>query len=630
MLIGENAAPPQEGADERIRRLEGELARADRIIRALIERVETVTDFRATDSDGTNYRDKGFAVFETAVAWDVRVRARTADQFRALNDLAGALAQKSALLQATLDTIHAGVCVYDAERRLTAWNASFLSIARLGGQGVEAVATHDALVAACLGARAARAASPLSWLSPDAPAEVALWAPEPGTTIEVRRALMPDGGMAMSFDDVSYRVRAAAALQELNESLELRVHERTADLEAVNAQLQREVGERVAAEAALLDAKLLAEQLNIDKTRFLAAVSHDLVQPLNAARLFVTALGNHDIPSLSRPLVRQAGSALDSVEEILEALLEISQLDAGAIRPALEDVDLDQLLQSMMTEFAPFASQRGLTLAMESAGCWARSDHRLLRRILQNLISNALRYTERGEVRIKATRQREQIFVEVSDTGPGIARKDRDLIFKEFSRLSGSKQAGGGVGLGLAIVDRAARMLQHPLTLRSRLGVGSTFRLTLPAGRARTESDLAKADPFTAPLRGRQILVIDNEETSLTGLTALLTTWGCAVEAVRDGREASAAVEQRGVRPDVVIADYHLDDGVTGDAVLARLSAILKQPLRSIIVTADREPVLRKRLTEQGFHVLDKPVKPVRLRAVMQYLVTIAEGAAAP
>ena len=742
------------------------LSRADRIIEALIERVECATDFRGTDSDGTNYRNNAFSIFETAVAWDSRVRARTADQRRAMTDLAIALAElevakeatehaqrrlrdaiesinegfaifdaddrlvlcnrtyfsfwptiadrivpgllyadlvrmigeagtslqttvapkrwvsermqqrkrtatahvhaladgrwvqidelrtteggivvvctditrvkvadaherarelaeKSALLQATLDTIHAGVCVYDCERRLTAWNQSFLSIIGAGDEGVSSVATHERLLTTCLGNAFAQVESPLSWLSDDTPTEASLWLQNSGRTIEVRRAVMPDGGLAMSFDDVTYRVQAAASLQAMNEVLEQRVQERTADLEAVNEQLQTEVKDRIAAEAALLEAKLVAEQSNVDKTRFLAAVSHDLIQPLNAARLFVSALTNHQIPEASRPLVRQAGSALDSAEEILEALLEISQLDAGAILPSIEDLDLEGLLQSLLTEFGPFAAQRGLKLEIVSDPCWVRSDARLLRRILQNLISNALRYTERGSVRVVARRERSRIWVEVQDTGPGIARKHRSVIFKEFTRLNVQQQASG-VGLGLAIVDRAARMLHHRLTLRSRLGVGSTFCLALPVGQPRPANNVPNNDDLENQLAGCRVLAIDNEVGSLNALTALLSEWGCIVDAARNEVEAIAAFKAADCSHDVVIADYHLDDGHLGDDLIAKLQGLSGKELGAIVVTADRDEGVRRRISNKGFHILNKPVKALRLRMLMQYMLANA------
>jgi signal transduction histidine kinase len=529
------------------------------------------------------------------------------------------LAEKSALLQATLDTIQVGVCVYDRERNLTAWNGPFLSIIGIANTGVASVSTHDGLLLVCLGTDAdAGTSSALSWLTADAPVTVSSWSPDARRTIEVRRALMPDGGMTVTFDDITYRVQAAASLQEMNEKLELRVQERTADLDALNKQLQSEVRERIAAEAALLDAKLIAERLNVDKTRFLAAVSHDLLQPLNAARLFVTALSNHPLAPSSAELVRQTGSALDSVEDILEALLEISQLDAGAIQPVVTSLDLDALLQSLITEFAPFASQRGLTLVMPPCGFWVRTDARLLRRILQNLISNALRYTEAGGVRVVVRSRAQKILVEVHDTGPGIAREHRRLIFKEFSRLAGARRVNGA-GLGLAIVERAARMLQHELTLRSRLGKGSVFSITLPVGAPEVRGP-AGADDVDGQLSGCKVLAIDNDPGSLSALAALLREWGCIVETAEDEAGARAALGRLGNSPDLIVADYHLHDGNLGDELLARLFTHAGRTFEAVIVTADRDENLRRRLLEKGLRLLTKPVKPGKLRTLIHYL----------
>jgi two-component system, sensor histidine kinase len=530
------------------------------------------------------------------------------------------LAEKSALLQATLDTIQVGVCVYDRERNLTAWNGPFLSIIGIANDGVASVSTHDGLLRVCLGVGANADTSPLSWLTGDAPVTVSSWSPDTRRTIEVRRALMPDGGMTVTFDDITYRVQAAASLQEMNEKLELRVQERTADLDALNKQLQSEVGERIAAEAALLDAKLVAERLNVDKTRFLAAVSHDLLQPLNAARLFVTALSNHPVAPASAVLIKQAGSALDSVEDILEALLEISQLDAGAIQPVIAALDLDALLQSLITEFAPFANQRGLTLVSPPSGFWVRTDARLLRRILQNLISNALRYTESGGVRVAVRSRKQRIVVEVHDTGPGIARQYRHLIFKEFSRLAGARRVNGA-GLGLAIVERAARMLKHELTLKSRVGEGSVFSIALPVSAPEIRGQLG-ADDVDGQLTGCKVLAIDNDASSLSAMAALLTEWGCIVETAEDESGAHAALRRLQNAPDLIVADYHLHDGNLGDELLARLFAHAGRPFESVIVTADRDENLRRRLMEKGFRLLTKPVKPGKLRTLIHYLRT--------
>lgn len=465
-----------------------ELECAHRIIDALVERVESVTDFRASDTDGTNYRNVAFSVFETAVAWDLRVRARTADQFRALNELSNVLA-------------------------------------------------------------------------------------------------------------------------ELNAA--------KADLESANIHLQRENRERLAAEQALLEAKLLAERLNIEKTKILAAASHDLIQPLNAARLFVSALGHHALPAASLDLVGHASSALDSVEEILEALLEISRLDSGAINPSIVPIDLDALLHNLSAEFAPFAEQKKLGLQIETSGLWARSDARLLRRVLQNLISNALRYTDEGEVCIAAVRRGRQIIVTVADTGRGIPSKHRQMIFREFTRLDERRDATG-VGLGLAIVDRAVRMLGHRLTLESRVGTGSRFRLWLPAEAARSQPDSLPPPDVQDSLQGARILVVENETSSREALATLLSGWGCIVAAAANLREAEGVCRAAAEAPQLLIADYHLDHGMTGDRLIDAIRRQLGRTLPAIVVTADRSEDIRKMAVGRSFSLISKPINAAKLRSTIK------------
>lgn len=460
--------------------LRKQLTRSEKIIDALIERVERATDFSASDLDGTNYRDTAFSVFETAAAWDWRVRARTADQRRALEDLAKALA----------------------------------------------------------------------------------------------------------------------------------------DLEHVNAALQREIRERTAIEEALIRAKLLAEQHNAEKTRFLAAVSHDLIQPLNAARLFVGALANRRLRGQSKKLVGQASSALDSVEDILEALLEIAQLDAGAIQPVVEPINLEGLLHHLAGEFDPVARDKGLTLEISSAPLTVHSDAQLLRRILQNLISNSLRYTDKGGASVRATCTRGEVTVVIQDTGHGIARKHRKMIFREFSRLEGRHQVGSA-GLGLAIVDRAVRMLGHRLSLTSRLGVGTTFRLRLAGHRHHITGAAIVRAAKTCNFAGKSILVVENEPDSLDALGALLKGWGCAVSLACSEPQAIEACSDTEARPDLVIADYHLDKGLTGDNVILALRAQLGERIPGIIVTADRSQALLSALANLDLPVLHKPVKPESLRELV-------------
>jgi len=530
------------------------------------------------------------------------------------------LAEKSAILQATLDNIRLGVCVYDAERRLIAWNGPLLATIGLPDDGIPLVVTHDGLVAACERLNGPMQVDrPLDWLPAGSPDVVAQRRHAGGRTIEIRRSSMPDGGMVMSFEDITERLRAAEILREANESLERRVVERTADIAAVNARLQREVAEREAAEAAMRSAKTAAEEANLSKTRFLAAASHDLLQPLNAARLFVAALGDRRLALPTRALVRQTGSALDSVEDLLEALLEISRLDAGSIVAEPVDLALDELLESMRAEFAPVARARGLSLRIEPSGQWVRSDPRLLRRMLQNLISNALRYTIEGGVEVICTATRSDLTIVVADTGIGIAAEDHQRIFEEFQRV-GDTGRDRGIGLGLAIVQRASRMLGHRVSLESSPGEGSRFGVTVPLATIRRVAPPHSQSVRRGQLAGQRILVVDNDRTILDGMEAMLGGWGCQVRSATDIPGAVAAVEEN--CPDVIVADYHLDNGATGDAAIAGVRSHCGADIPAVVITADRTPELRDILSAQGLHLLTKPVKPAQLRALLTRLVT--------
>ncbi|QJU60102.1 response regulator [Sphingomonas sp. AP4-R1] len=527
------------------------------------------------------------------------------------------LAQKTAVLQSTLDNIRLGVAVYDTDRQLIASNGPLLSMIGLPDDCLPMVTTHSGMVETCRRLNGPLGdPNPLDWLPAGSPDIVAQRRQSRGHVIEVRRSAMADGGMVMSFEDITERLAAEEALRGTAETLERRVEERTADIAAVNAKLQREVSERLAAEAALRGAKTAAEEANLSKTRFLAAASHDLLQPLNAARLFVSAIAERRLATPTRALVRQTGSALDSVEDLLEALLEISKLDAGAIVPHMADFPLAELLGAMRGEFAPVARARGLALRIPATSLWVRSDMRLVRRIIQNLVSNALRYTEHGQVELRCRKAGDRVKIEVIDTGIGIAAEHHAMIFEEFRRLDDGRDRGRGMGLGLAIVQRAARTLDAHVAMRSAPGEGSLFRLSLPIAAPQEIAPAPRDLPRRRAATEQTVLVIDNEPAILEGMTAMLGGWGCRVTAVRDDAGALAAIDG-GVQPDLILADYHLDQEKTGDEAVRRVRARLDADIPAIIITADRMLELRDRLVAAGFDCLTKPVKPAQLRALL-------------
>src|SRR5690606_7265244 len=269
--------------------------------------------------------------------------------------------------------------------------------------------------------------------------------PKLGIVVEVRSNRMPDGGIVVTYTDITPTVEAAEALERANENLERRVKERTEELTRLNAELAR--------------AKAEADEANISKTRFLAAASHDILQPLNAARLYATSLVERKRIGDEAKLAGNIDASLEAVEEILGALLDISRLDTGAMKPELSNFRIDEVFCQLDVEFAPLAAEKGLKLKFAPSSLAVRSDRRLLRRLLQNLVSNAIKYTPHGRVLIGCRRRGGLLRIEVIDTGLGIPQAKQRVIFQEFQRLEQGARVARGLGLGLSIVERIARVL---------------------------------------------------------------------------------------------------------------------------------------------------------------------------
>ncbi len=529
------------------------------------------------------------------------------------------LAERNIVLQSTLDNLSEGVCVFDGEGQLTAYNDALQRLLDLPEGWRQRIGTHAALLEWCRGHLTMQDGGCLDWRG-DAHSSLRVQqlCTAGARRFEVRSTAMERGGQVIGFTDVTDMLRAQASLRETAETLERRVSERTGELVAVNRQLEEEVAERRLIESALLEAKIAAEKANLSKTSFLAAASHDLLQPLNAARLFVAALGDRRLALPTRALVNQTSTALDSVEDLLEALLEISRLDAGAIQPEISDFRLDRLIDTLRTEFAPMAKSAGLILSVESCGIWVRSDVRLLRRILQNFLSNALRYTQRGSVTLRCIAAGETILISVADTGPGIAAADQALIFEEFRRLD---NRAAGKGLGLAIVRRASDMLGHRVDLVSAPGEGACFTIAVPCGLEVNEGDETGGTPaHDRSMRGLSILVVDNERTIQTGMRSLLSGWGCSV-VTADGFADAVARFPVGEQPDLVLIDYHLNDDETGDAVIAHLRTHFDAHIPAVMISADRGEQLKAQMAAQATPLLTKPVKPAQLRALLRTML---------
>src|SRR5690554_302866 len=430
-------------------------------------------------------------------------------------------------------------------------------------------------------------------------------------------------GFFALYQDITERRLAEIALKETNETLEERVRERTQALSEANLLLRQENRVRAEAEQALRQAKQVAETANASKTRFLAAASHDLLQPLNAARLFTSAL-SHDMDAEEmKRTIGHIDNSLQAAEELLGTLLDISKLDAGALTPRRTHFALADIFAPLRAEFAVMAEDRGLDLVVVPTLAWVDSDPQMLRRIIQNFLSNALRYTQEGRVLLGCRRSDSRLVIEVWDTGPGIPESKQAEIFQEFRRLdqaSRHKESEKGLGLGLSIAERMSRVLDHPLKVYSRVGAGTMFSVSVP--RVATRQSVPDEDQV-APRRagnkllGSRILCIDNETLILEGMKAMLSRWGCDVYTATTIGSAKAVVRSMESEPDAILADYHLDDGVTGMMALEVLSERLQGAVPGIVITADRTEEVAEEIRRSGYYLLQKPVRPAALRALL-------------
>ncbi|BAQ80158.1 PAS domain-containing hybrid sensor histidine kinase/response regulator [Pseudomonas sp. St29] len=447
-----------------------------------------------------------------------------------------------------------------------------------------------------------------------------------GSSIDVLMNLLlkPDqDGLVEGFvADITERKLAQQRLEQLNDQLEQRVAARTDELLEANRNLQQQIARRERIERDLREARDAAEAANRSKDKYLAAASHDLLQPLNAARLLISTLRERRLPAAEQLLVERTHQALEGAEDLLTDLLDISKLDQAAVKPDPAVYRLDELLAPLVSEFQSVAEAAGLELRVRFGDFALFTDLRLMTRILRNFLSNACRYTERGSILLAARRRGDQLRLEVWDTGRGIAADRLESIFLEFNQLDVGRAADRkGVGLGLAIVERIAKILGYRVQVQSRPGRGSRFSIEVPlADRVPLPISLQAPQPGTGnPLPGRRLLVLDNELNILESMAALLGQWGCEVLTATD--QAAALAVLQGRAPELILADFHLDHGVTGCQVVQQLREHFQQPLPAVIITADRSDQCRRALQQLGAPLLNKPVKPGKLRAVLSQLL---------
>lgn len=524
---------------------------------------------------------------------------------RAVGEATQVLRFNQRLLEAALENMSQGISVVDAQLQLVAWNSRYAALFKFPPELLQVGQPVVNLTAWALGqldignaagdspARALqRRVAHMRRGTPHLSERVF---PD-DTIVEIRGNPMPGGGYVATFTDVTAFRRAEDALKRSNETLERRVQERT-------AQLQHAVQE--------------AERANVAKTRFLTAVGHDLIQPLHAAQLLTDAMSQHIESEFLDSFLRQIRSALDSTDDLLSGLLDISRLQAGGLVADPRPFALSSVLDPLAQEFAVLAAARGLHFGYVRTGAWVHSDPLLLRRVLQNFLANAIRYTRHGGVLLGVRRQRERLSIGVHDSGAGIAAEQQAVVFEEFHRVDRSN--GQGLGLGLTIARGIADLLDAPLQLRSATGRGSAFSISVARATPPAMPSAVPAAIGNSTLKGVHVLMVDNDEEALQALRQLLLSWGCEVTAVTD----VAAIGPSAQQAVLWLFDYHLDDGDTGVALWKRLAA-LHGPRPTVILSADTGSATRGAVRAAGLSLLSKPFKPLALRWAINHLLATA------
>jgi signal transduction histidine kinase len=508
--------------------------------------------------------------------------------------------EKSALLETTLQHIQQGISLIDPENRLRMWNQRFLDLLGQSRRTVEHGQPLDTILHA--------ADPPLALLKEE---QVEYWRAD-GAIIEILQIATPNGSRVLTCTDIS----------------ELKHRE-----EALDAARQE------------------AERANAAKTRFLATASHDLRQPIHALGLFFANLVDRVRDTETEPLIKQIEDSIGAIDSMLSALLDISKLDAGVVRPNIGSVVVADLFrrleieyqshginpfgtlrerrrfQRLETEYRSPAWENGTSLRMRPCRAIVQSDATMLERILRNLISNALRYTRGGRVLVGARCRGGKLRIEVYDNGPGIPEEQLDNIFLEFHQLGNpERDRHQGLGLGLAIVKRLAALLGHDITVRSRWGHGSCFAITVPLVRDSSCHSLSSTTTTpTKALRGHRVLVLDDDKAVLAAMEGLLERWGCAVIQASSLEEAREQLKATVSPPELLIVDYRLQGRASGLEAVAILQKALQRYVPALVITGDTAPDRLREAEASGYPLLHKPVQPAKLRSALHHLLHLRE-----
>ncbi|WP_417689351.1 PAS-domain containing protein [Roseibium sp.] len=527
--------------------------------------------------------------------------------------------EQALFLQGAFDHMAQGVCTFSVEGTLLIHNERFRELLRLPfslvrkgtavGQILEFIIKHNLLES----------------LSPDEELEDWIAIVRGGNGLEkkvrhvsgdildVRIHRLPDQGFIMNVMDITAEVQTT-------ELLERRVSERTVELTEANERLRRQNEEQARIDEQLRQAKERAEEAVSSKTKFFAAASHDLLQPINAAKLLISTLNESAAGTPVADTVQRLGRSFNSIESLLHALLDISRLDSTGTEMSVGDFCIGDLLRSVRDDYSQLAEEKDIRLDVVPSSHWVHSDQRYLLRCVQNLVVNAIQYTERGRVLAGCRVRGDRLVLEVWDTGIGISKKDQQRIFSEFTRIS-SETPGFGMGLGLSIVDRACRRLGHPVSVRSKPGVGSVFSITLPIVTRNDDRQRPETHDLVATSEDMDliVLIVENNPDVLYATTQKVESWGGSVLTAVSTEEALEQVREIGMAPDIILADYQLDNGDNGIRTITAVREETHTNVPAIMITASRDEALVEASQRHGFTVLTKPVQLSRLRPLIDW-----------
>lgn len=513
------------------------------------------------------------------------------------------LDRQAKIVKATLEHIEQGVLIFDADCKLIEWNEAAIKILkinrRLARAGTRLARFEQLFEPGVVFTSDSEPQIVFDWASLRKDREILRYELEAvnGYLYDVMGQEMADGSFLVSFNDVTKLRQTYKDLHRVNATLEQRVVERTDELRA---------------------ARDSAERANASKSRFVAAASHDLLQPVNAAKLFISSLEHTELDQKQDSIVGRISQSFQSVETILGALLDISKLDSGQVALNVSDFSLDQIFDRLLDEFSGAAAKKGLELTVVRTSARVNSDPVYLRRILQNLVSNAIRYTDKGRVVVGVRRRADGVDAYVIDTGIGIAPEEQELVFKEFHRTDPTQSQESAMGLGLAIVERACLMLEHDLTLTSAVGEGTSIRVSIPYAE-QEELPVETMQPsrdLPSSLKNALIMVIENDPAVRDAMERMLETWGAAPVIAASQEDAEVQISELGLMPDIFLVDYHLDDNKNGLDLIKNLRA-KHGPLLSVLLTADRSTELERVAHSQGVFLRHKPLDIMDLQELV-------------